>query len=195
MESILHRLTKRIASEDVVGWVVAFLAMLVVIAFALSFTGRVEWTPLQLASLSGIGTTAVILVIWLQFKSQAKQIELFRKTIEPEITVTASVAFMGMGETLSPPLIIITAANTGNKPVTLSSCGIELENNEMLHFTRSNGLPVRLRVGEAHVLPLTVEELKQSLNGKKPLHAWFGDATGRKYNSKPWHIKEILGIQ
>jgi hypothetical protein len=146
--------------------------------------------------LSGIGTTAVIIVIWLQYKSQAKQIELFRKTIEPEITVSSNVVLIGgMGHPVSEPLISMTAANTGNKPVTISSCGIGLENGESLFFTDAirDQIPIRLGIGEAHSVYRTVEELKKDLSGKKPLYAWFQDKTGKKYKSK-WYIKEILGI-
>lgn len=182
-------------SEEILGWMVALLAVIVVIAFALSFAGHVEWSPLQLASLSGIGTTGVIIVIWLQFKSQSKQIEILRKTIEPEVIVSSNVALMGIGNQVSEPMISLTASNTGNKPVTLSSCGIELTNNESLFFLRTitDGFPRRLEIGESHSVFRSVKEMKSQLFDKKPLNVWFQDETGKKYKSK-WYIKEILGL-
>lgn len=110
---------------------------------------------------------------------------------KPKLKVTTSPGFISQGSETSETQIFLTASNIGKRPVTLASCGIDLDNEEEIIFIGNDKFPRRLEEGQSHTVFRSFDSLKQQLSSKKPVNAWFKDETGKKHSSK-WHLKNFL---
>ncbi len=114
-----------------------------------------------------------------------------RKEHKREIKVTLSFGLIEQGE-VSPPMVILSALNTGSKTVTLSSKGLILPNKKILFFVRQDDcfpFPYDLVEGKDVMVWREAKELanklkQEGLLGKIKLKGFFRDAIGNRYVSK-----------
>ena len=92
--------------------------------------------------------------------------------------------------TYTPSKIVFTieVINYGRTAVTLSSAGIELEDNKILHILESEirplEFPKELPPGKSYSIHKEYDNLKNSLKDKNPKRAFVRDQTNKKYYSK-----------
>ena len=115
-----------------------------------------------------------------------------RQEHKREVKVTLSFGFIKMG-TVSPPMLILSALNTGSKTVTLNSMGLILPEKKYLHFTHPENIyvtfPHDLLEGKNVMVWITNKELAHDLkqegySGTIRLKGFYRDAIGNEYKSK-----------
>ena len=105
----------------------------------------------------------------------------------PRIKVSTNPAIVKGDQGLSPMRVTFAAANTGKRPVTLSSCSVEFSDGTMMPFLGPDAnLPRRLEEGQMHIIQRSAQQLKQLFKDKKPKSILFIDEAGRRYRSKWW---------
>lgn len=113
------------------------------------------------------------------------------RKLSPKIRVKFSQGFVANRMPNTEPIrtFIIEAINYGRIPVTLSGVGIEFENaDEILTIIESEIIPIEfpkeLLPGTSYQIIKDYENLKNTLEDKKPKKAFFRDQTGKKFYSK-----------
>lgn len=112
-----------------------------------------------------------------------------------EIKVKASHGLIKKPTGVTPPLVILTAMNTGRKTVSLTNTGLILPNKDRpyLIFTQPDSFvpfPHDLVEGKSCQVWLTAKELANDLvsegySGRISLRGYYRDAIGDEYRSKP----------
>lgn len=90
----------------------------------------------------------------------------------------------------------ITARNVGRRPITVSSCGIFLDNTMVLYLTPQpvSTFPKKVEEGESCVVFKEMESIREGLldGGAKVKYVFFRDATGRTYVNKSKQAVKLL---
>jgi hypothetical protein len=120
-----------------------------------------------------------------------------RKQSTRQIVVSISYGWLTFGPVLGEDMIFVTAANTGHRPVTLSSMGLRMPDGRSLVNLEQQGsvqLPHHLNEGTSvtHWMPL--QGVKESLRrsgafGKVEIFAYYNDAVSTTHKSKPFPIE------
>ena len=115
-----------------------------------------------------------------------------RKEHKREVKVKISFGFLKQ-VTVSPPMLMLSAMNTGTKTVTLSSMGLILPAKEKkyLYFMRPDSyvtFPHDLLEGKDVLVWITTKELAHDLkqegySGTISLRGFYRDAIGNEYKS------------
>ena len=96
----------------------------------------------------------------------------------PKIEVKASIGFFTPDT--SKTFFFVKAINKGKRPISLSSVGIRLQNDQDLINLKTFSLPSELNEGKSHTEWFELDELKNKNCG----FAWYRDETGKLYKSK-----------
>ncbi|XES77505.1 MAG: hypothetical protein ACBZ72_01195 [Candidatus Bathyarchaeia archaeon] len=113
-----------------------------------------------------------------------------KKEHKREVKVTLSFGFVDQGRPLEA-MFILSAKNTGSKTVTMSSRGLILPNNKILHFVRQSYFPFPIELTEGkdifdwrEVKELAQELKKEGYSGIIEVKGFFKDAVDHWYESK-----------
>jgi len=130
--------------------------------------------------ISLLGLTVSVTALSLQFRQHRERVRV----------KTTNGFFLGVG--LSEPMLIVTAANLGQRAVTLSSCMLKLPDGKSLMMppTQRQSLPFELGPGKScsQFIPLSQlgESLRPLFSGKVKLVAQFGTESGHDFRAKPY---------
>ncbi|GEO27647.1 hypothetical protein AAC03nite_34320 [Alicyclobacillus acidoterrestris] len=125
-------------------------------------------------------TAAVIVSLWAT-----------RKSIMPRIRITSSLGIAAYGSG-TEPLILLTASNIGQVPITLTSCVIELPNKHpVVMFDSLREFPKKIGAGDTAQVTLPLTEVAKIIagegyHGKTPVNVIFRANTG-EYKKK-WSL-------
>ncbi len=109
------------------------------------------------------------------------------------VKVGLSFGYLTHGPQLSPAMLLITAANIGTLPVTLSSGGVRLPNGKQAFSPQPNSdvaFPHELQGGRECRIWTDAKEFadalrREGLFGKVKLKGFYLDQTGVHHTSKP----------
>jgi len=144
---------------------------------------------------SSIGWDVVITLLIAIYGAVVSTYSIYasRQEHKREIKVELSYGFMRnvLGE-VSPPLLILSAMNTGVKTVTLTSTGLVLPRKKYLFFAQPESnvtFPHELTEGKSCSVWIANKELAEDLrregySGKIKLKGYYKDAVGGDYQSK-----------
>lgn len=104
-----------------------------------------------------------------------------------KLKIQVSQGFLGGEESLGRYVLVVSAANIGDRPVGLQSAGFDLPSGEKVPIMRSD-LPARIKPGDPeHIEFLYIEPLLNAMESKNldaPTYGWFKDAEGKKHKAK-----------
>jgi len=114
-----------------------------------------------------------------------------------QIAVKLSHGFLTFGPNLSGDMLILEASNPGHRPVTLSGVGLLLPDDRQMvlpDMPGTSALPHQLNEGTSMTHWMAVRETTAELrrvgfSGSVRLTAFYRDATGKVYKSKPFAIQ------
>lgn len=139
-----------------------------------------------------IDTTTVIAIYGAILSSTAIVWNIMRD--KRSIKVSASAGFIGHQDgSESTSIYSFQAVNTGKRPITLTSVGIEIENGISSQFIDDTNLPKKLNEGDKVSFYRESSELKKELANHKPKYLWFNDTTGKIYKSKS--VKKLFSLE
>ena len=142
-----------------------------------------QWSDILTAALALYGAVLSTLVFLDQRSKDKSQVK---------VSLTfGMIEFIGQG--LSDPQLLITAANTGNRPVTLSSAFLQLPNGKTVVFPRplsTVNFPHELQPGKNCIVwsepeKIAAELREEGFTGTTKLKGAYRDETGKEYMSKP----------
>lgn len=143
-------------------------------------------------------TIIAIVAIWGVGLSTYIAIRNFKKE-KPKIKVGLSDGILVHGPQISPPMLLLEAANIGKCTVTLSSCGLKLPSKNMpfMVFVRPGchqGLPYELIPGKNFLVWMEksdiINELKShNFKSSIKISGVYKDAVGNSYTSKSLNYK------
>jgi len=120
----------------------------------------------------------------------------------PDVKVECAIGLADWGPDLFNPgrnrvdtIMNLVAKNFDERPVTISTVGIEVENGESLlirEFGPIDSLPKRIQYGETATVVKGLKELADDLRNRTPTCIWFRDALGHTYKSDEKHTQLLI---
>jgi hypothetical protein len=118
---------------------------------------------------------------------------------EPKVLVTGGTAFSVQGPTLGPPYYLVTVANRGIVPVTVTSVGFELKGKKTMPSMTPRdprgvlSVPKRLDPGESTEVVFDHAELGQVQRDVGIIRAFALTATGDRYHGRRVDGRALAG--
>jgi len=115
-----------------------------------------------------------------------------RRDKRPRLDVNLSYGFLTFGSTLSDQQLLLTAANIGERPITIASGVIMLpDKTQVISFANNSSaqFPHQLEVGKSMTVwfelrPLVAQLRAKGHKGTIKVRAKFSDQTSREYLSR-----------
>jgi hypothetical protein len=119
-----------------------------------------------------------------------------RRKDRTEVTTTLSIGLEALPSYVSEPQLLLQAANTGFRPVTLGSGFLKLPDNRTLVFPNARSdvrFPHELQPGKSCLTMTDVREVANELrsegfSGIIEIRAAYRDQTDKEYVSKPFKL-------
>lgn len=165
-----------------------------------------QWLNTYSAAVQAVSTVALVVITsWYAFRTHQltsitnEQLELLRRSQEPELTVSFSGALVPMSDGQIIDAFSLSAANKGLLSVTVEAPFIQLPDHRTLvfpdgFFHSDSQFPCRLEPGEGCSVLITVAVLtssieKASLEGTVKIRGAYRDRIGTVFFSEPFDFR------